>query len=660
MNWWSEHKFRMIQNNLRDIDGTMNVDLEIAMLKRFHANVVQLGCGGISAFSNTDLVFQKKSPFLEGDKFGELVQKCHDNQIKVIARFDVSKVHESFEETHPEWMQRTKDGSTVHYNDTVITCVNGAYQQEKSLEIIGEILKKYPVDGIFFNMFGYQTIDYSGNEIGICQCDNCKRRFRELFGDTLPYKEDPQDPSFRKYQQFKEITVNELLHKIRTTVKEYSPKIAVSTYCDSGIDIIRCESNTAVDRPLPMWIYSASDNVSSIEGTFANKVSSNCSINAADIPYRFMGISDTFNQIRLYENMANGGNLDWCIIGSFEDYPDRSNYKGVETVFRFHETYQDVFDSLHSSSKVLLIQPVAPYSFGFSEEYRGIFKMLKETHIPFDTIIDVDTEEYRNDPEMYRLIIIPGITKLKSRKLRKALLKTKAAIIATAGGCSEDSELLQKLYGIKELNKHECIRGAYYKTEPKDIFSSFSSQDWIYQDKHYWIADLCGESLTNQEVVLPYLSPARFGPPERCYGHTVTEIPGAVIGPRGINITWEIGALYYTQGYESFKHVFLDLTDHIQKLSSLMPFTTDAHGSIEFLYNQIDENTNLLQLINLSGFNGVTIGEPVIQRQITISLKKTPVQIEELSEDGIIEIEFSGSSFTVCECRLHKAYRIRY
>ena len=55
MKWWMEHKFRMIQNNLRDIDGSMDVDLEIAMLKKFHANVVQVGCGGISAFSDTGL-----------------------------------------------------------------------------------------------------------------------------------------------------------------------------------------------------------------------------------------------------------------------------------------------------------------------------------------------------------------------------------------------------------------------------------------------------------------------------------------------------------------------------------------------------------------------------------------------------------------------------
>ena len=60
--WWLEHKFRMIQNNLRDIDGAMDVDAEIRMLKKMHANVVQLGCGGITAFSETMLGCQKRSP----------------------------------------------------------------------------------------------------------------------------------------------------------------------------------------------------------------------------------------------------------------------------------------------------------------------------------------------------------------------------------------------------------------------------------------------------------------------------------------------------------------------------------------------------------------------------------------------------------------------
>ena len=107
---------------------------------------------------------------MEGDFFGEVLKKCHENGIRVIARFDFSKTHEKFYEEHPEWYFRGLDGKPVRYHDTVATCVNGPYQSERSLDIIREVMEQYPVDGIFFNMFGYITFDYSGNYVGICQC----------------------------------------------------------------------------------------------------------------------------------------------------------------------------------------------------------------------------------------------------------------------------------------------------------------------------------------------------------------------------------------------------------------------------------------------------------------------------------------------------------
>lgn len=92
MNWWMEKPYRMVQNNLRDIDGAMDVDYEVDMLKKLGANVVQVGCGGISAYGPSQLACQRPTPYLQGDKFGEIVEKCHAAGIRVIARFDISKV----------------------------------------------------------------------------------------------------------------------------------------------------------------------------------------------------------------------------------------------------------------------------------------------------------------------------------------------------------------------------------------------------------------------------------------------------------------------------------------------------------------------------------------------------------------------------------------
>ena len=110
------------------------------------------------------------------------------------------------------------------------------------------------------------------------------------------------------------------------------PNVPLSTYSDDGIDIIRCEAQSAI-RSKHFWLYSGSEDSAAIKTTFPDKVPSNCAINAVDIPYRFMGVSTWLNQIRLYQNAAVGGNLDWCIVGAFEDYPDRANFEGVSEAF---------------------------------------------------------------------------------------------------------------------------------------------------------------------------------------------------------------------------------------------------------------------------------------------------------------------------------------
>ena len=178
MPWWLHNNLRLIQNNLRDIDAAMDVDALIDELQEYSCNVAMVGAGGISSFFPSRLSFQRPSAWLRGrDTLGEIVEKCHAKDIRVIARFDFSKIHESLFPEHPEWCYVSADGRHVHYNDTVHTCINGIYQQEKSLEIIREVLENYPVDGIFFNMFGFTTRDYSGNDYGICHCEPCKKRF---------------------------------------------------------------------------------------------------------------------------------------------------------------------------------------------------------------------------------------------------------------------------------------------------------------------------------------------------------------------------------------------------------------------------------------------------------------------------------------------------
>ena len=630
------------------------------MLKELGANVVQVGCGGISAFSPSSLACQIPTPFLQGDKFGEIVQKCHANGIRVCARFDISKVHRSFLKTNPDWFARGPQGEPVLFEDCAVVCVNGDYQQNRMVEIVSEVLHKYPVDGVFFNIPGYQTHDYNNRYVGICQCDNCRRRFAEWSGGlTLPTREAPDDPVFRRYEEFKRYTVSDLLGKIRRTIKAIAPEAAFSTYSDDGIDIVRNEAHSCLNDTGRFWLYNASDDAASVGNTFPDKVSSTVAINAVDIPVRFMGVSTWMNQARLYQEMAVGSNLDWCIVGAFKDYPDRANFEGVRQAFHLHARHEDLFARLKSAARVMLVQPRPFYQFsvtsGWScEEYRGIAEMLTEAHIPFDPVIYSAADSIAGRLNEYDLVILPDLPRRPTEALRKALLSTSAAVVATGRTFQEDPELLRQLFGVRVLERITPIRSSYMATEPKEVFTSFAQRDWVYLDR-----DAYRIALEDARGVLPLVGYAPYGPPERAYGHKYTgDWMAAVKDEKNICLPWLAGELYHTQGYEDFKQLFLDLLRSVRPLR--LPFETDAPACAQMIYRQADEHTCLVQIINLSGYNGKTMHCPLPLEDIHLSLPgRRPKKLELLTPDGLQQQPLPENGVMTLRCpQIYAGYKI--
>ena len=159
-----------------------------------------INAAGIIASYPTKLPYHFQSPFLEGDSLQTIIAACHRADIRVMARTDFSKVRYPIYEAHPEWASLTTEGEIIEYNGDVQVCLNGGYQQEYALRIIEELLTTHDFDGIFFNMSGYQTRDYSGNYHGICHCANCEQLFSEMFGLTLPTEEESQQSNLSEIQ----------------------------------------------------------------------------------------------------------------------------------------------------------------------------------------------------------------------------------------------------------------------------------------------------------------------------------------------------------------------------------------------------------------------------------------------------------------------------
>ena len=144
--------------------------------------------GGIVAQYPTQVPFHYPSAFLPPgrDLFGDVLREAHARGIRVVGRFDLSKTQKAVYDAHPEWFFTRANGEPAIYNGLYSTCINGGYYREHAMTILAEALERYEVDGLFFNMFGNPTADYSGVPMGPCQCDACQARYRARYGRERP------------------------------------------------------------------------------------------------------------------------------------------------------------------------------------------------------------------------------------------------------------------------------------------------------------------------------------------------------------------------------------------------------------------------------------------------------------------------------------------
>jgi hypothetical protein len=353
--WWNRQPYRLVQTNLRETDAAMDVDAYVQSMVDASANIVLLNVGGIVANYPTKLQYEYKNPFMKGDLVGDLVKGLHARGIKVIGRFDFSKINEAIAAKKPEWLYVSTAGKNVNYNGQVHTCSNGGYQQEYGLEILKEAITSYPLDGVFFNMIGYTTSDYGGKYYGICQCENCKKRFSETTGHTLPVKVDMSDPVYRDYTAFTKSTADELFRKIGNYIKTLNPKLMITTYADAGVDMIASESGSDLN-PEYEWNYSATDNVKRVLGSYKDRSPGNLLIYFQAIGYRHVGTSPALAKEWLLENMLNGAPLGFVVVGTLVNYEDRIFIPTLNKLYGFHKTYEKLFTNVQAANKIALIR----------------------------------------------------------------------------------------------------------------------------------------------------------------------------------------------------------------------------------------------------------------------------------------------------------------
>ena len=241
--WWNRTPIRLIQTNLPEIEGSMDRDEYLRSVMEASANCVLFNTGGIVANYQTRLPWQWKNPNIgTGDLVTDLIKRFHDNGIRYIARFDFSKLDSTIAAQKPEWLYLGTDGKPQIFNGLYSACINGGYYQEYAFKILEEAISNYSFDGIFFNMMGYTGPTYAGTDHGICQCENCRKRFYEFSGLRLPKHYD--DPEITEYRKFQRKTSEELCNRITG----YSEKPTLEYSASMGVYVFEPEVLQYISR----------------------------------------------------------------------------------------------------------------------------------------------------------------------------------------------------------------------------------------------------------------------------------------------------------------------------------------------------------------------------------------------------------------------------
>ena len=639
--WWKQNNLRVIQTNLPDYEAaTLNPDSLLADLLYYGALTLLINAGGIMAFYPTQLDFQYTNPYMKPTMLGDVITKCHQHAIKVIVRFDFSRVHENIFKAHPGWCYISPKGERIINRDMYGVSISAPYVQEKAFAVISEVTDKFAIDGIFLNMPGYQVNNpYEGKYHGIDQNAYDKKSFAAWSGGLpLPVEENKADTLFQKYLVFKKLTVEDWSRRLHEMVKAKNKNVAICTYSDKYVDIIRHESQAS---PLPYWPYGASDNVNNAIHSFPDHIISNASIQQISFQSRFNAIEPAETAIRLYENIANGSGLDMSMMGDMRGYEDERNFPVFRKIYNFHKNNEAYFGNYESVAKIAIIAPGSWPAGLPMQEYRGLQLMLKEAHIPFDVIEDAQIGNLADNMKKYKLLLLPDITYLDKASVvvLKQLLNKGVHLLATNTTMFDDPALLAELFGAKIINKENDGAGNYLVPDNKKIFTHFGKQSMIYWKYNLGLYDFSGAGT----VLLPILAKGRPGPPEIIGGHDRTGYYALGIKNHGAGkallLPANIGRLYYQQGYEEHKNILLDIIKYVfpecdQLLQTNMPARVETIVQAYSLNTPANIHTKgkdglIVHLVNLTGFSGNTYFEPlpVFGRRLSVNCSFRPSKI---------------------------------
>ncbi len=330
-----------------------------------------------------------RHPQLNFDLLGAQAKALHERGIFCFAYFSAN-VDAYQNEHHADWRQVHEGGRQNEGNFSAV-CFNSPYREQVFIPQLEEVVRNYPVDGLWIDMMGY----YQDR----CFCQHCQAKATEQKVD-LNNKE-------QRYH-FTEELVREVVREVHGRLKKIRPSIVLhfNHLTKLGMrEALAYEDLSNVESPIPLLNYTYFPTYARYVRTLGQPFGG--VTNRFDVGYGRFGTlkSEQMLEYELASMLASGG------IGTVVDQVphhvqlEGPAYERLGEAFAFAREREPWCLGSVSVPEIAVLAPNQLGYFGWAEPDNALYgavTCLTELHQHFD-VIDQD-----EDFDRYRLIVLPG------------------------------------------------------------------------------------------------------------------------------------------------------------------------------------------------------------------------------------------------------------
>ncbi len=160
------------------------------------------------------------------DYFGEMVKKCHENGIAVIAYFSQIFDNWAYEE-HPSWrlvtaegknMREYRGGDNFKTGRYGIVCPNNQEYRAYVKDCLIEMNTLYDFEGMFLDMTFFPEV---------CYCSSCRERYKKETGRELPRRVNWKDKEWLSFVAIRDEWMAEYANFATSCVKKIKPEVTI-------------------------------------------------------------------------------------------------------------------------------------------------------------------------------------------------------------------------------------------------------------------------------------------------------------------------------------------------------------------------------------------------------------------------------------------------